>query len=228
MIYKTFIKSIILLLLAQSAGVVFSKNQICEITIEKLGSNLPVDVANLIIVKANKNNIYKGNITLCEKNNNKWYQVLGYQIPVTLGENGIVKNENKLEGDLKTPAGLYSITQAFGFKPMLVKLDFKFITKDLKYIDDSDSPNYNKFVEGKTDAKNYENMLRSTYKKGIVIDYNQNPVVKGKGSAIFIHIWQGKNIPTHGCIAMSEKNLTKILRWLNKNNHPMIFISHDK
>ena len=50
----------------------------------------------------------------------------------------------------------------------------------------------------------------------IIIEYNFYPVVKKKGSAIFLHIADDKYKPTKGCVAISKKNFLKILPLINK------------
>jgi L,D-peptidoglycan transpeptidase YkuD (ErfK/YbiS/YcfS/YnhG family) len=63
-------------------------------------------------------------------------------------------------------------------------------TAEDKWIDDPNSDQYNTYVKGATDAKSYENLLlkNDAYKHCMVIEYNTNPIVKGKGSAIFFHL----------------------------------------
>jgi L,D-peptidoglycan transpeptidase YkuD (ErfK/YbiS/YcfS/YnhG family) len=76
---------------------------------------------------------------------------------------------------------------------------------------------------GSTRASSYEVMRRDDdlYKYGIIVEYNTDPVIKGYGSAIFFHLWRGKEAPTEGCVALSEENLTRILRWLNPEARPL-------
>lgn len=128
------------------------------------------------------------------------------------------------EGDLKTPAGLYPIGEAFGAYPMALKMDYKYITKDDKFIDDIHHKDYNSWVSGPTDAKSYEAMLTEPYTYGAIINYNMNPTIPGAGSAIFIHLWSSPNTPTSGCIALDKKHLLRMLRWLDKNQHPYILV----
>ena len=45
-----------------------------------------------------------------------------------------------------------------------------------------------------------------------MINYNINPVVKNKGSAIFLHILKNDYSPTEGCIALQEQSLIELLR----------------
>ena len=56
----------------------------------------------------------------------------------------------------------------------------------------------------------------------INIKYNQTPVIKGKGSAIFLHL-AGKNYrKTEGCIALSKKDLLKILPFISQKTKILI------
>ena len=94
------------------------------------------------------------------------------------------------------------------------------------WIDDVDHPNYNKWVQDLEGAKSSELMRRKDdlYKFGIVVDYNVKPVVKAKGSAIFFHIWRDQDRPTAGCIALSEDNLLKIIKWLDPQKNPVALL----
>jgi len=47
------------------------------------------------------------------------------------------------------------------------------------------------------------------YKYVAVIEYNTDKIVKGAGSAIFLHCTEGK--PTSGCISVPEEAMVKIL-----------------
>lgn len=144
------------------------------------------------------------------------------------GKNGLSKN--KKEGDGKSPIGMYSFGTAFGSqsKPSKLKLPYKRSTKYDYWIDDVRSKDYNKWVTYKGDPKkkwkSFERMNHELYKYGVVINYNMNPIIKGKGSAIFLHIWRNENGVTSGCVATSEKNLLTILRWIDpkKNAHIII------
>jgi L,D-peptidoglycan transpeptidase YkuD (ErfK/YbiS/YcfS/YnhG family) len=44
-----------------------------------------------------------------------------------------------------------------------------------------------------------------------------NPVIKNKGSAIFIHVAKKRFQPTKGCIAISKKNLLYLIKNISKN-----------
>ena len=44
------------------------------------------------------------------------------------------------------------------------------------------------------------------------------PVIKNKGSAIFIHIAKENYKKTEGCVALKKKHLIKILQELERNS----------
>lgn len=167
----------------------------------------------------------KANMTLCQRQKNLWKPVFTPGFSVVLGKNGLALIGEKKEGDSKTPAGLYPIGEAFGTQPLALKMDYKYITADDKFIDDVNSKQYNTWVSGSTNAKSYESMLIQPYRYGAVINYNMNPTIAGNGSAIFIHLWRSPNSPTAGCIALEKKHLLMMLDWLDKRQHPYILVN---
>ena len=60
------------------------------------------------------------------------------------------------------------------------------------------------------------------YKYGIIIEYNTNPVIKGNGSAIFMHIWKGENVPTAGLWQCPKKTFLKSLTGLIQRHHRLL------
>jgi L,D-peptidoglycan transpeptidase YkuD (ErfK/YbiS/YcfS/YnhG family) len=93
------------------------------------------------------------------------------------------------------------------------------------WVDDPQADDYNQWTKiQETKAASYEMMRREDdqYKYCIVIEYNTDPVIKGNGSAIFLHIRKGEGIPTAGCVAVSEEDIIKILRWLDPAATPLM------
>lgn len=72
------------------------------------------------------------------------------------------------------------------------------------------------------DTSKGENLGRvgPVYDHAIVMNYNRSPVVRGKGSAFFIHITN--NQPTAGCVATSRTVVIQTLRWLDPRQRPVI------
>ena len=86
------------------------------------------------------------------------------------------------------------------------------------WCDDPKSIFYNKQI--KLPSKfSYERLYRKDriYDLLAVLNYNINPVVKNKGSAIFIHIAKKNYRPTAGCVALKQKDLIKLLQIIKKN-----------
>lgn len=86
------------------------------------------------------------------------------------------------------------------------------------WCDDPKSTAYNQLIN-LPNKVGYERLYRkdNIYDLIIVLNYNMTPIVKNKGSAIFIHIAKKNYSPTKGCIALSKIDLLKILYNINKN-----------
>ncbi len=124
---------------------------------------------------------------------------------------------NKQEGDGTTPLGMFPIH--YGFyrenKPKTV-LPMVKLTPMHHFVDDPLSPCYNRLVYGI--PRHWAERLVSypeEYAYGLVIEYNRHPVVKGKGSAIFLHCGEK---PTAGCIALKTQDLLTILEDISSKN----------
>jgi L,D-peptidoglycan transpeptidase YkuD (ErfK/YbiS/YcfS/YnhG family) len=51
----------------------------------------------------------------------------------------------------------------------------------------------------------------------LILNYNMKPVIKNKGSAIFIHVAKKNYQPTRGCVALKKNDLLKILSKVDNN-----------
>ena len=83
------------------------------------------------------------------------------------------------------------------------------------WCDDPNNSKYNKEVNYEK-VKNSEKLFRNDYKYDvfIVINYNTKPIIKNKGSAIFLHLTK-KYKPTAGCIALKKKDFLKLAQIIN-------------
>ena len=163
-------------------------------------------------------------IHVLEKKGETWKPAFP-SFPATIGAKGFASPGQKKEGDGKSPTGVFALGMAFGYDPFLAtKMPYRQVTDDDCWVDDIDSEDYNRWVRGRPNAASMERMKRKDdlYKYGIVVEYNMNPIVKGKGSAIFIHPWEGERKPTLGCIAMPEDKILKLLQWLDPATKPLI------
>lgn len=165
-------------------------------------------------------------VTGLVKKGGKWKIAIS-PVRASIGRNGFANENEKLEGDGKTPTGLYDLGQLYGYEgEVKTKIPFQQVDSLDKWIDDSSSEDYNKYVRGATTAKSFEYLkLKSIdYKYCMVIEYNTHPVVKGKGSAIFFHVANENYAPTAGCIAIAEKDMVQFLNWLKPNKKKAIFV----
>lgn len=165
-------------------------------------------------------------LTSLKKSGSHWRAIS--HIPVVIGLAGFAAPGEKVEGDRKTPSGIYDLGTSFGTSNQIdSKMPYRQTTAEDKYIDDVNSAQYNTWVQGPTSAKSFESMRRtdSLYEHGIVVEYNQHPVVKGKGSAIFIHQWRGPDQGTMGCVAMERPHLMSLLTWLDPKRHPKLILN---
>lgn len=179
-------------------------------------------VRQLIIVEQTESNISTGKLFLFNKNiDNQWELVL--ECKALLGLNGIDKTR---EGDRKTPTGDFGVGRAFGAKdnpgaviPYTKLTDTMYLCGDKEY--------YNQFIDiSKLDhqcSSKSEHLLDyiPQYNYALIIDYNKE-CVYGKGSAIFLHC-NGSNPFTLGCIGVTEENMIKILKCVDKNTRICIY-----
>jgi hypothetical protein len=157
-------------------------------------------------------------------------------IRVNLGKNGLgwglglykfkIKEHEpkKYEGDKKAPAGIFKLTQLFGYsKSNNYKMPYLYASKKLICIDDTNSPFYNHIIEAHGDEKSFESMRREDeqYKIGIVVAHNPDALAK-RGSCIFLHIERERNKGTAGCTSMRYKELQAIITWLDKKKNPLL------
>jgi D-alanyl-D-alanine dipeptidase len=170
------------------------------------------------------------------------WKMRGHKIPVVLGKNGLgwgrgvidaKKNDGprKVEGDNKVPAGIFRLGPAFGYAPApsasWIKLHYVPLTKTTEGVDDPRSPYYNQLVDrskvARVDWRSSEQMRRADdlYKWGIFVAHNA-AAKAGAGSCIFMHIWKNSSTPTTGCTAMAERDLIRLLRWLDPAAHPLL------
>ncbi len=160
-----------------------------------------------------------------ERRGDVWQPV--HEAAAVIGRSGFVPAEEKLEGDGGTPTGIYSISLVFGYAASAdTAMPYRQITADDYWVDDPASSQYNTWVTGTPRGDSWETMLRADglYRHGLVVEYNTRPVVSGKGSAIFIHLWHGPGQSTSGCVALAEIDLVKIIAWLEPVKSPVVIL----
>ena len=142
-----------------------------------------------------------------------------YKVKCALGKRGI--GNKKKEGDLITPKGSFKINGILyrpdKVKNLITKLRKKTINKKMGWCDDPKSKKYNQLI--KLPFKfNFEKLYRNDdiYDIIFVLSFNTNPIIKNKGSAIFIHIAKRNYSPTKGCVAIRKDDIKKLAREINR------------
>lgn len=138
----------------------------------------------------------------------------GITIPCVLGRGGVTRF--KREGDGATPLGRYRILEAILRPDRPIKsaggLGARFTRKDEAWCDDPDDGRYNRPIR-RTAISGEERLWRHDhlYDAVIVISYNMRPVVRRRGSAIFMHLARSDGTATAGCVALAPQHLRRLL-----------------
>ena len=141
-----------------------------------------------------------------------------YKLKCSIGKSGITNK--KKEGDLATPKGNFKIGILYYRKDRVknfkCKIKKKIIKRNMGWCDDIRSNQYNREITFPF-KYNAEKLYRKDriYDIFINIKYNHSPIIKEKGSAIFLHLSNKKYKPTSGCVTILKKDFLKILPLIN-------------
>ena len=142
----------------------------------------------------------------------------GFLFKCSIGKRGL--SSSKIEGDMKTPKGIFSLGPLFYRKDRnktpLTKIKTISITKQMGWCDDVNHFKYNCLIKINKKIK-HEKMFRNDYKYDflIPINYNTNKPKKNKGSAIFLHLTKNYK-STLGCISLKKNDFLILLKLINK------------
>jgi L,D-peptidoglycan transpeptidase YkuD (ErfK/YbiS/YcfS/YnhG family) len=151
----------------------------------------------------------------------KYLKYKNLKFRCSLGKAGIRKK--KKEGDNITPKGIFKITSIYYRPDRIKKISTQLkkikITKNIGWCDDPKSNFYNKEIK-LPNKFSHEKFYRkdNLYDIIAILNYNTKPIIKNKGSAIFIHIANNNYKPTAGCVGIKKSNLIKLLSIIKKNN----------
>lgn len=143
-----------------------------------------------------------------------WVELGGLRLPCALGRTGI--RARKHEGDGATPAGMWALREVLwrqdrGRRPV-TGLPVRPIGPRDGWCDAPSDRNYNRKICHPYPAS-AERLARDDplYDVLVVLNYNVYPRMRGRGSAIFLHVARSDWGPTEGCIAMTERHLRRLL-----------------
>ncbi|PCI48957.1 MAG: hypothetical protein COB49_05395 [Alphaproteobacteria bacterium] len=144
----------------------------------------------------------------------------GKTFPCALGKQGIVRS--KTEGDMKTPKGNFPLRAIYYrydklSKPIYSQIPMMALLEEDGWCDDPGDKAYNQSVMLPYHAS-AESLWRDDdlYDVIVILGHNDDPVEKGRGSAIFLHVaaeYGGEESfeGTEGCIALRKQDLLEIL-----------------
>lgn len=143
-----------------------------------------------------------------------------------LGANGLTNGKTRRQGTMTTPAGTYTMTEAFGIKPNPgTALPYHQVRRGDWWVQDNNSKYYNSrrhqsqggFRPTTRGANGSERLLDfgHQYAHVVVINFNRAPDqrVRKRGSGIFLHVNSGKG-PTAGCVSMTRPKLVELMSHL--------------
>lgn len=145
-------------------------------------------------------------------------QGAGFSFACQLGRSGVVAERDKREGDGKTALGEYRLLtvwyRADRLDGLQTALPTRAIQRDDGWCDDvRDTLHYNRHIKLPY-AGSHENLWREdeVYDLIVVTSHNQDPVVVGAGSALFVHVMRTPPSPTAGCVALARADLLTLLK----------------
>lgn len=156
-----------------------------------------------------------------------WLEWPGGRVRCALGPSGVTPAAEKREGDGATPAGVFPIRRVLyrpdrGAAPKTA-LPVSALEPDDGWCEVPEDPNYNKPIKLPYPAS-AESLWREDhlYDLVVVIGHNDDPVVRGLGSAIFFHLARPDYSPTQGCVAVSRPDMEKILAALTPGSRLIV------
>ena len=151
-----------------------------------------------------------------QKSGGDWTAVLD-GVGAKVGSPGISASYG--ESSSATPAGVFSITSAFGRQPDPgTGVSYLHVDTSDWWVSDVNSPDYNTHQRCAPGTCPFnEQASENLWNAGAVYDYAlvmgvNTQRTPGAGSAFFLHVTNGA--PTAGCVAISASTLVSILRWV--------------
>ena len=199
----------------------------------------------LVLVVTPDWNADHGMLRTFTRDGQRWREV-DRAAPVTIGKAGAAwglglqppqaAGPLKLEGDNRSPAGVFRIGEAFGYDPLAATaLPYRALSAADYCIDVSGSPQYNRIVDAKVVGAaavkgSTEPMRRDLhangdqrYRLGFVIEHNAQALPQA-GSCIFAHLWKSPHDATAGCTAMAVPVMRRLLAWLRPEDQPVFVL----
>ncbi|GAA2906485.1 MULTISPECIES: L,D-transpeptidase family protein [Streptomyces] len=168
-----------------------------------------------------------GTVTWWDLRGRRWVRT--GSAPARFGANGLVEGTARKQGTDTTPTGLYGLPYAFGIKaaPRGTAYTYRRVHRDSWWCQDNDSRSYNRWTEPRAAdcrAAESEQLIsyRAQYAHALVIDFNYERPVRGRGAGIFLHV-NGRGA-TAGCVSVPKDAMRRILTWADPAKRPHIAV----
>lgn len=204
---------------------------------------LPDKVKQLVVVTTDDWDGIQGKLRTYVRTENGW-QAQPLSSAVTIGRTGSAwgiglhpaqSGQQKKEGDGKAPAGIFALTNGFGYEALSgLEIPYQQMQGSHYCMDVNESAYYNQIVDASIVGEeavegSSEGMRRDLhygdelYRQGVFVAHNPDNV-PGAGSCIFLHLWRGDDKPTAGCTAMPAEVMDELIRWLDADETPAMVL----
>ena len=197
-------------------------------------SPIPARTRQLLLVRSVSWSATVGTLQRFRREQGGPFEAVGDALQVNLGKRGMAWGRGlqavqpgpvKIEGDNRTPAGVFRLGSLFGYsaqRPANVAAGYPYIHIGVSTvcIENPHSALYNEI----TDAAPTAPMLRAdgVFRLGFVIEQNTPDPVAGAGSCVFFHVQRGPAQPTHGCTSAPLAEVQSLAGWLEPDAEPVI------
>jgi L,D-peptidoglycan transpeptidase YkuD (ErfK/YbiS/YcfS/YnhG family) len=187
--------------------------------------------AQVVTVEAPRAVTTHATVRLWERAGSCWRVAAG-PWPARLGRSGL--SARRREGDGTTPVGVFALGPAYGTAADPgARLPYRRLACGDWWDADPTSPTYNRFRHVPCGARPpfagaSEPLWRYpvAYRHFLATGFNSDPVVPGRGSAIFLHADTGR--ATSGCVSVGLDGLVTLLRRLRPSPQPLVAIRVDR
>ncbi|MFE6102653.1 L,D-transpeptidase [Streptomyces laurentii] len=183
--------------------------------------------AQLITAEAAGVRATTGTLTWWDRRDGRW--VRAGSAPARFGAKGLAEGTTRRQGTNTTPTGLYRLPYAFGIAPAPAGTAYRYarVTGRSWWCQDNASRAYNRWVEGlPRDCRAAEaerlTAYRTQYAHALVIGFNYDRPVRGRGAGIFLHV--NGHGATAGCVSVPAEAMRRILRWADPDRRPHIAV----
>ncbi|MCX5383502.1 L,D-transpeptidase [Streptomyces sp. NBC_00083] len=171
-----------------------------------------------------------GRLTWWDLRDGRW--VAAGSAPARFGAKGLTEGDTRVQGTNTTPTGLYALPYAFGVAaaPPGTRYPYRRATDRSWWCQDNESRAYNRWVEVlpkdcRAAESEHLTAYASQYARALVIGFNYQHPVRGRGAGIFLHV-NGRGA-TAGCVSVSAEAMDRVLAWAVFARRPHIAIGTD-